>query len=70
MAFKVHLSGRLPPGDVCLTLVLYFNSIFYFGWLIWAIPSNLIMQRSPPAYYLSFNIFMWGAVLMYVPLHF
>lgn len=43
------------------------NSIFYFGWLIWAIPSNLIMQRSPPAYYLSFNIFMWGAVLMYVP---
>lgn len=35
-----------------------------FGWLIWAIPSNLIMQRSPPAYYLAFNIFMWGALLM------
>jgi hypothetical protein len=43
---------------------MYSNSIFYFGWLIWAIPSNLLMQRSPPAYYLSFNIFMWGAVLM------
>lgn len=22
------------------------------------------MQRSPPAYYLAFNIFMWGALLM------
>ncbi|RMZ24184.1 hypothetical protein D0859_11774 [Hortaea werneckii] len=29
-----------------------------------AIPSNLIMQRLPPAYYLGFNIFMWGALLM------
>ena len=36
------------------------DSIFYFGWVFWAIPSNLIMQRSPPAYYLAFNIFMWG----------
>jgi MFS family permease len=22
------------------------------------------MQRSPPGYYLAFNIFMWGALLM------
>ena len=22
------------------------------------------MQRSPPAWYLGFNIFMWGALLM------
>lgn len=42
----------------------WLSSIFYFGWLAWAIPSNLIMQRSPPAYYLAFNIFMWGALLM------
>lgn len=32
--------------------------------LAWAIPSNLIMQRLPPAWYLAFNIFMWGALLM------
>ena len=38
--------------------------MFYFGWLVWAIPSNLLMQRCPPAYYLAFNIFMWGALLM------
>lgn len=42
----------------------WLSSIFYFGWLAWAIPSNLLMQRSPPAYYLAFNIFMWGALLM------
>ncbi|GJC85488.1 putative transporter C757.13 [Colletotrichum liriopes] len=42
----------------------WLSSSFYFGWLIWAIPSNLIMQRCQPAWYLSFNIFMWGALLM------
>ncbi|KAL3952031.1 hypothetical protein ACCO45_013748 [Purpureocillium lilacinum] len=42
----------------------WLSSSFYFGWLVWAIPSNLLMQRSPPAYYLAFNIFMWGALLM------
>ncbi|KAF2017922.1 MFS general substrate transporter [Aaosphaeria arxii CBS 175.79] len=42
----------------------WLSSLFYFGWLGWAIPSNLLLQRSPPAWYLSFNIFMWGALLM------
>ncbi|ORY28022.1 major facilitator superfamily domain-containing protein [Naematelia encephala] len=42
----------------------WLSSIFYFGWLGWAIPSNLIMQHCPPAYYLAGNIFMWGALLM------
>ncbi|KAJ0295345.1 hypothetical protein COL516b_012661 [Colletotrichum fioriniae] len=42
----------------------WLSSCFYFGWLVWAIPSNLIMQRCRPAWYLSFNIFMWGALLM------
>ncbi|KAH7039570.1 major facilitator superfamily domain-containing protein [Microdochium trichocladiopsis] len=42
----------------------WLSSSFYFGWLIWAIPSNLIMQRCPPAWYLAFNIFMWGILLM------
>ncbi|KXJ91625.1 allantoate permease [Microdochium bolleyi] len=42
----------------------WLSSSFYFGWLVWAIPSNLIMQRCPPAWYLAFNIFMWGVLLM------
>ncbi|KAL7418778.1 hypothetical protein Q5752_006461 [Cryptotrichosporon argae] len=42
----------------------WLSSAFYFGWLVWAIPSNLIMQRLPPAYYLATNIFLWSALLM------
>ncbi|KAI9326368.1 major facilitator superfamily transporter [Zopfochytrium polystomum] len=42
----------------------WLSSSFYFGWLVWAIPSNLLMQRTPPAWYLAFNIFLWGAFLM------
>lgn len=42
----------------------WLSSGFYFGWLVWAIPSNLLMQRTPPAYYLAFNIVLWGAFLM------
>ncbi|KIY44856.1 MFS general substrate transporter [Fistulina hepatica ATCC 64428] len=42
----------------------WLSSIFYFGWLIWAIPSNLLMLKSPGAKYLSINIFMWGVLLI------
>ncbi|KAF9074584.1 major facilitator superfamily domain-containing protein [Rhodocollybia butyracea] len=42
----------------------WLSSIFYFGWLVWGIPSNLLMQRSPSGKYLSINIFLWGALLM------
>ncbi|KAK7047621.1 hypothetical protein VNI00_006389 [Paramarasmius palmivorus] len=42
----------------------WLSSVFYFGWLVWAIPSNLLMQQSPGAKYLAINIFMWGALLM------
>ncbi|KAE9401205.1 MFS general substrate transporter [Gymnopus androsaceus JB14] len=42
----------------------WLSSIFYFGWLAWGIPSNLLMQRSPSGKYLAINIFMWGVLLM------
>ncbi|KAL0574003.1 hypothetical protein V5O48_007947 [Marasmius crinis-equi] len=42
----------------------WLSSIFYFGWLVWALPSNLLMQQSPTAKYLAINIFMWGVLLM------
>ncbi|KJR81973.1 uncharacterized protein SPSK_03257 [Sporothrix schenckii 1099-18] len=42
----------------------WLSSVFYFGWLVWSIPSNLLLQRSPPAYYLALNIFLWGVFLM------
>ncbi|EIN06852.1 MFS general substrate transporter [Punctularia strigosozonata HHB-11173 SS5] len=42
----------------------WLSSIFYFGWLVWAIPSNLLMLKSPSGKYLALNIFMWGFLLM------
>ncbi|KAK3116393.1 hypothetical protein LTR53_003257 [Teratosphaeriaceae sp. CCFEE 6253] len=42
----------------------WLSSIFYFGFLAWALPTNLLMQRLPIGRYLGFNIFLWGAFLM------
>ncbi|TRM61882.1 major facilitator superfamily domain-containing protein [Schizophyllum amplum] len=44
----------------------WLSSIFYFGWLIWALPTNMLMLKSPPAKYLAINIFLWGILLMHV----
>ncbi|KAF8909847.1 major facilitator superfamily domain-containing protein [Mucidula mucida] len=42
----------------------WLSSIFYFGWLAWALPTNILMQKFPLSKYLAFNIFMWGVLLM------
>ncbi|EPQ52012.1 MFS general substrate transporter [Gloeophyllum trabeum ATCC 11539] len=42
----------------------WLSSLFYFGWLGWALPTNMLMQKFPLNKYLAFNIFMWGVLLM------
>ena len=42
----------------------WLSSIFYFGFLVYAIPTNYMLQRFPVAKYLGINIFAWGALLM------
>ncbi|KAL1683548.1 major facilitator superfamily domain-containing protein [Schizophyllum commune] len=42
----------------------WLSSLFYFGWLAWALPTNLLMQKFPINKYLAFNIFLWGVFLM------
>ncbi|KAL4967745.1 putative MFS allantoate transporter [Aspergillus stella-maris] len=42
----------------------WLSSIFYFGFLAWAMPTNLMLQRFPIGKYLGINIFMWGVFLM------
>lgn len=32
------------------------SSIFYIGWLVWAIPGNLLLAKFPLAKYLAFNV--------------
>lgn len=42
----------------------WLSSMFYFGFLVWAFPTNFLMQRLPVAKYLGFNIFLWGILLI------
>jgi MFS family permease len=42
----------------------WLSSLFYFGWLAWALPTNMLMQKFPLNKYLAFNIFLWGVLLM------
>lgn len=42
----------------------WLSAMFYFGFLAWALPTNILMQRLPVAKYLGANIFLWGALLI------
>ncbi|OJJ72448.1 hypothetical protein ASPBRDRAFT_195155 [Aspergillus brasiliensis CBS 101740] len=42
----------------------WLSSIFYFGFLAWAFPTNFLLQRLPIGKYLGANIFMWGVFLI------
>ncbi|KIX01809.1 uncharacterized protein Z518_09536 [Rhinocladiella mackenziei CBS 650.93] len=42
----------------------WLSSLFYFGFLAWAFPTNFLMQRLPLGKYLGFNIFLWGFFLI------
>lgn len=42
----------------------WLSSIFYFGFLVWALPTNFMLQKFPIAKYLGLNIFAWGTFLM------
>lgn len=42
----------------------WLSSLFYFGFLAWAFPTNFLMQRLPIGKYLGANICMWGFFLM------
>jgi len=42
----------------------WLSSIFYFGFMAWAFPTNFLMQKFPLGKYLGANIMLWGAFLM------
>ncbi|KAF5367437.1 hypothetical protein D9758_003800 [Tetrapyrgos nigripes] len=42
----------------------WLSSLFYFGWVAWAFPTNILMQKFPMNKYLAVNIFLWGVLLM------
>ncbi|CAN6647768.1 allantoate permease [Trichomonascus vanleenenianus] len=42
----------------------WLSSVFYFGVVAWALPTNYLAIKLPVAKYLGANIFAWGAFLM------
>ncbi|RAL15950.1 MFS general substrate transporter [Aspergillus homomorphus CBS 101889] len=42
----------------------WLSSVFYFGFLVWAVPTNFLLQKFPVAKYLGVNIILWGLFLM------
>jgi MFS family permease len=42
----------------------WLSSIFYFGFLAWAIPANLLLQKFPVGRFLGVNIMLWGIFLV------
>ncbi|RAH74187.1 putative MFS allantoate transporter [Aspergillus aculeatinus CBS 121060] len=42
----------------------WLSSVFYFGFLVWAIPTNFLLQKFPVAKHLGVNIVLWGVFLM------
>ncbi|KAJ6496763.1 MFS general substrate transporter [Mycena vulgaris] len=57
--FDIKKDLKLGPSEYS-----WLSSLFYFGWVAWAIPTNLLMQKFPLNKYLAANIFVWGALLM------
>ncbi|PLB35765.1 putative MFS allantoate transporter [Aspergillus candidus] len=56
--------GIVEDLDLHGTQYSWLSSIFYFGFLAWAFPTNFMLQRFPIGKYLGINIFMWGVFLM------
>lgn len=42
----------------------WLSSVFYFGFLVWSVPTNFLLQRFPVGKYLGVNIVLWGVFLM------
>ena len=38
--------------------------MFYFGYLAWEWPTNLLLQRLPLAKYSALNVILWGSMLV------
>lgn len=58
------LYGIREDLDLTGSQYSWLSSIFYFGFLFWAFPTNFLMQKFPLGKYLGFNIMMWGVFLM------
>lgn len=45
-------------------MLILAGSMFYFGYLAWEYPTNLLLQRLPLAKYSAINVILWGSLLV------
>ncbi|KAL2430490.1 putative transporter [Exophiala dermatitidis] len=56
-AYQLLPDTHMTPGDYN-----WLASIYYFGYLFWAYPSTLLLQKLPVATYTTILIFTWGVL--------
>lgn len=56
--FGLRDDNRLRGSDYS-----WVSSAFYFGYLVWAYPTTLLIARLPVGRYMAGNTFFWGAVV-------
>lgn len=57
-----HDSDISRPQTLIVTLgYAWVLSIFFFGYLLFEIPSNMVLSRSRPSWFLPGIMFTWGA---------
>ncbi|KAI8146033.1 major facilitator superfamily domain-containing protein [Fennellomyces sp. T-0311] len=61
---NAKLGGLLTDLDMTTNEFQWCLSIFYFGYIIFDIPSNIIMRRWRASYWLAVLVFAWGVVAM------
>ncbi|KAI9491294.1 major facilitator superfamily domain-containing protein [Zychaea mexicana] len=61
---NAKLGGLLEDLNMTEGQYRWCLSIYYFGFILFEIPSNIILRRWRPSPYLSFLVFTWGVVVM------
>lgn len=56
----VSVTDLVELGSWCLCTKNWLSSLFYFGWVAWAVPTNLLMQKFPLGKYLAVNASLFG----------
>ncbi|KLJ05870.1 hypothetical protein EMPG_10695 [Blastomyces silverae] len=55
--------GLREDTDLVGSQYSWVSSVFYFGYLFWAFPTSILIQKLPVGKYVSVNAFFWGAVV-------
>lgn len=60
-----YVSAQVPFAESWTnpSIQNWLSSLFYFGWVAWALPTNLLMQKFPLGKYLAINASLYSHVI-------